>query len=113
MKYGSVIIFNAVLILGSAGLYYMIENRAALFGERSAPVIQESLSPQSNSDGGVTVTVAPESLSSSPWKFKLVFDTHTGSLDQDVAKIAVLIDDKGNTYRPLAWEGDPPGWASS
>lgn len=39
------------------------------------------------------------------WKFTLIFDTHTGSLDDDMVQAAVLTDDKGKTYRPVAWEG--------
>lgn len=36
-------------------------------------------------------------------------DTHSVELDQDVAKIAALVDDSGKEYKPLRWEGTPVG----
>jgi hypothetical protein len=38
-----------------------------------------------------------------------VLDTHTQDLSDDLVKSAVLLDDRGNQFRPLAWEGAAPG----
>ncbi len=39
----------------------------------------------------------------------MIFDTHSVNLDFDVAAIAQLRDEQGNTYGTPAWRGDPPG----
>ncbi len=43
------------------------------------------------------------------WKFTVVFTAHSGDLDQDPTKVAVLVDDKGSVYQPVSWEGPGPG----
>ena len=59
----------------------------------------------------VTVTVTPADLGteSREWKFDIVMSTHSVELDQDMATIAVLVDDFGKEYRPVRWEGVPAG----
>ena len=55
----------------------------------------------------VTIKVTPIELGGNAeiWKFEVVFDTHSGSLDEDPIKITVLTDDKGNSYPALLWTG--------
>jgi hypothetical protein len=59
----------------------------------------------------VTVTVAPIDIlsESKEWKFDIVMDTHSVELDQDMAKIAVLVDGQGKEYKPISWEGPVGG----
>lgn len=59
----------------------------------------------------VTIKITPVELGEdvSIWRFSVVFDAHSGSLDQDPTKVALLSDDKGNIYQPSAWEGPGPG----
>lgn len=59
----------------------------------------------------VTVTVTPTLLSaeSGEWKFDVIMDTHSVELDQDMTKVAMLIDDSGKEYSPVRWEGAPAG----
>ncbi len=59
----------------------------------------------------VTVKVTPVEFGNNvqTWKFQIVFDTHSGSLDEDLLRVAVLTDDNGNEYPPTAWEGTGPG----
>jgi hypothetical protein len=59
----------------------------------------------------VTVTVTPTLLSeeSEEWKFDVVMDTHSVELDQDMTKIAILIDEQGKEYKALNWEGPTGG----
>ena len=66
---------------------------------------------KTDNQANVTVTVTPLGLSpqSAEWKFEVALDTHSGSLDQDMAKSAVLTDDQGGEYKPVAWDGSPPG----
>lgn len=59
----------------------------------------------------VTITVTPSDISpnSQEWRFHVVMDTHSVELDQDMTRIAVLTDESGKEYKPLRWEGAPPG----
>jgi hypothetical protein len=59
----------------------------------------------------VTITVTPTLLSaeSGEWKFDVVMDTHSVELDQDMTKVAVLIDEQRKEYRALNWEGPTGG----
>ena len=59
----------------------------------------------------VTVTVTPTLLSaeSKEWKFDIIMDTHSVELDQDMTKIAILIDEQGKEYAPTKWEGPVGG----
>jgi hypothetical protein len=43
------------------------------------------------------------------WKFQVVFDTHSGSLDDDLLTVASIVDDRGNAYQPTVWEGPGSG----
>lgn len=59
---------------------------------------------------GLTVKVAPSPLNTDQKvEFKISFDTHMGSLNFDVARLASLEDNSGNRYEPASWSGDPPG----
>jgi len=59
---------------------------------------------------GLTVKVTPYTVPySQEVKFKINFDTHSGSLDFDVTQVAFLEDDSGNMYKPKGWDGSPPG----
>ena len=59
----------------------------------------------------VTVTVTPSDLGveSKEWKFDVVLNTHSVELDQDMTEVAALVDNSGNEYKPLRWEGAPAG----
>lgn len=66
--------------------------------------------PQVSNEGGVKVTVTRRNFLSETqiWDFQVVLETHTQSLDDDLARSSVLVAD-GKRYLPLAWEGAPPG----
>jgi hypothetical protein len=36
-------------------------------------------------------------------------NTHSVELDQDMTKIAILVDDQGKEYKPISWEGPVGG----
>lgn len=93
---------------------YMIVNK-----QKPLPITPPEISPtdqsvshetKEQSDGNVTVTVTPQELvAGKPTTFQIVFDTHSVDLDFAVANVAELRDEKGNTYGPPTWSGDPPG----
>jgi len=66
---------------------------------------------QRSSAGGVTVAVTPQNLAAGAksWDFKVVLDTHSGDLNDDLVKTATLLDDKGGRYVPVQWDGAGPG----
>lgn len=70
---------------------------------------QSSLEAKTDEQGQVTVKITPHTLRGGQWKFDVVLDTHSVDLDQDMMQVAELTDDKGNTYKPIAWEGATPG----
>ena len=69
-----------------------------------------NLPSRTNRAGAVEVTVTPEAVRyGEPLAFSIALNTHSGSLDVDLTRSALLGDDQGNAYLPTAWEGDPPG----
>lgn len=70
-----------------------------------------ALVAQTKEAGGVTIIATPLDISStaSVWQFKVVLDTHSGDLNQDMAAIGVIISDDGRQAKPLRWvEGSLP-----
>jgi hypothetical protein len=77
----------------------------------AAGAFAAELATQRSSAGGVTVAVTPQNLvaSAKSWDFKVVLDTHSGDLNDDLVKTVALLDDKGGRYVPVQWEGAGPG----
>jgi hypothetical protein len=85
---------------------------ASLFAVSAAfPAASAELGTQKSSEHGVTVAVTPQELSSNArtWDFKIVLDTHSGDLNDDLLKTAVLLDGTGTQHAPVAWDGAAPG----
>ena len=58
----------------------------------------------------VTVNVSPEQLAKGgPVKFKVRMSTHSVELGEDMIAVSELKDDQGQGYRPVNWQGSPPG----
>ncbi|MFA6270426.1 MAG: hypothetical protein WC657_04435 [Candidatus Paceibacterota bacterium] len=66
---------------------------------------------KTDEQANVTVTITPSDISidSKEWKFDVVMNTHSVELDQDMVKATILIDNPGEEYKPLRWEGAGPG----
>ena len=75
------------------------------------PVAGAELGTQKSSDRGVTVAVTPQNLSDDAkiWDFKIVLDTHSADLSDDLVKSAVLLDGTGAQHTPVGWDGAAPG----
>lgn len=74
------------------------------------PKNQPGFQSQVDEQGGIAFTVIPLELGSgNPVKLEIKIDTHSGSLDFDLMKAAILNDDKGNIYQPQEWQGSPSG----
>ena len=84
------------------------------FGQgREAPATSPAtinLSSKTNSQAGISFEVTPLDFSFGQLvKFEIKINTHSGSLDFDLAKTSILEDDSGNQYYPLEWQGSGPG----
>ncbi len=61
----------------------------------------DSSETRENSEAGVTITAVY--LGNNAFDVKL--DTHSGSLDYEMAKISYVRDSKGNIIKPDSWDG--------
>lgn len=79
--------------------------------ESVSGIEQKQWETKINEELPVTIKITPIKLGGNVeiCKFGVVFDMHSGSLDDDPMEIAVLADDKGKSYQPIAWEGSVPG----
>ena len=62
-----------------------------------------------NAVNGVTITVTPQLRAGESPSFKVVLDTHSQDLRDDLLNSSVLVDSAGNRYAPTAWDGPAPG----
>lgn len=67
------------------------------------------LQPQTNSEGGVSITVNSENFDFKNPQFLISFETHQGDLDFNIAEVAILTTNNTTEYRPLAWDGGTGG----
>ncbi len=74
------------------------------------PTGAAELAAQKKSSRGVTVDVTPRNVTETAqaWDFRIVLDTHSEVLNDDLVKSTVLVTG-GIRHTPLAWEGAPPG----
>ena len=75
------------------------------------PAAAAELATQKSSDRGVTVSVTPQNLGAGAksWDFKIVLETHSQDLSDDLTKSAVLLDGTGAQLLPVGWDGAAPG----
>ncbi len=71
---------------------------------------KNTYSPQTTSEGNIEVNVEPKvSEDEKLWNFQITLTTHSGSLDQDLAKTSLLFESNGKQLSPKSWEGSPLG----
>jgi len=108
-------IIFALILTGFIGLQFFNKSNENRGLQMQTPILSESVAPslnletQINSEGGVEVSVTPKSFSNKEWLFGIALNTHSKELTADLVKSVILIDDKGNEYKPIDWQGDPPG----
>ena len=92
-------VFVSALVFGAVLLEATPSFSAPAFVARSSDV------------AGIKVIVTPKALGAgvTVWEFTVVMDTHTKPLDDNLVQAAVLVDEGGRRYVPVAWQGDPPG----
>jgi len=101
--------FSPIIIVLAFLLYY--SSPSDQLSEQSADAEQKQWESKTDDRPPVTVKVTPVEFGqdAQTWKFRIVLDTHSGSLDDNLLRVAVLTDDKGKVYEPVAWEGAEPG----
>ncbi len=112
MKYIPLILITTAAVF--LVYFFFVVNRDVRESKTQSPAPQQqasqnSLETKTDDQGQVTIRVTPQTLSGTQWKFDVVLDTHSVDLGYDLMQIAELIDDKGNAYKPLAWEGSESG----
>ena len=115
MKSKNVLILVLVVVAVSVGFMIVSRERSSSETPRakatSGDANTKKWETRVDDQPPVTVEVTPIELGKNigVWKFAVVFDSHSVSLDDDPLKVATLFDDEGNSYQPTAWEGSGPG----
>lgn len=111
MKINKLILIIAGFILVVAGLFIVSRNRPDGLPVPSPAVQTSKWETKTDEQGPVTIKVTPLgfSLQATEWKFDVSLSTHSVELNQDMMKVAVLVDDQGRQYQPASWEGAPAG----
>lgn len=91
------------------GILALVAFFAVTFKKATAPETETLPSRASERNGIEFLATVAEFDSKNPVKFEVTIDTHSGSLDFDLAEVSTLEDDKGNQYEPISWEGSAPG----
>ncbi|MBE0619011.1 MAG: hypothetical protein IH605_00290 [Burkholderiales bacterium] len=81
---------------------------AMLYSLGGAAAELESQSSQANSVG-ISVKPVDVSVAAKTWQFQATLTTHSGALDDDLARTATLVDAAGKQQAALGWDGDPAG----
>ncbi|HQU09096.1 MAG TPA: hypothetical protein PLV25_03935, partial [Opitutales bacterium] len=104
----------ALAFVGGFLIFY--QNRSTEQKSPAPETVQQTGSAQKwetkiDDQANVNVVITPLDLSpqSAEWTFDVGMNTHSVELDQDMTKVAVLVDDQGKEYKPLAWAGPTGG----
>jgi hypothetical protein len=108
-------LLHAILIVGLATAVLVL-----VYPERKEDPVPAFLEDQkeltgfeTKTDGSslVTISVTPLNLSEQDemWEFDVVLDTHSVELDYDMVQVSTLLDNNRASYKPIEWQGDPPG----
>ncbi len=115
LKFSPIILALVFLLYYYFGVYHpqkqVLPSQNEQSEQESVNSGQTQWETKSDDQPPVAVTVTPIEFGqdAEQWRFTVVFDTHSGSLDQDPAKVILLSDDKGNVYQPVTWKGPGPG----
>jgi len=112
MEKSVITILSLIAFVGGFLIFYNPKPASSPTQENSSVSnTQQKWESKVDDQTSVTVTVTPSDLSaeSGEWKFDIVMSTHSVELDQDMTKVAILVDDFDKEYSPIRWEGAPAG----
>ncbi len=96
------------LIIGIVGIIAAALLINAVYVDNTTPTSSAALfSTKTNSEGNVSVMATP--IDQSDWSFEITLNTHSVDINEDLAQVSTLTDENGNEYKPIEWQGDPPG----
>ena len=96
----SILIISAISYLGFLGLNKILPRK-------TEPKI---FSSETSTAGVVEVEAIPKQLGpGQKMIFTLKLNNHSMSLDYDYTKMAIIVDDEGNIYKPIEWIGGVGG----
>lgn len=108
--FASLAILTAIFMFTTFPLHAATVSLASDINSDSTTTELKDLPMVLNSENGVSIDVTPLKFEfGKDVVFNIGLNTHQGSLDFDVAEIAMLRDSNGNVYSPLRWEGSLPG----
>ena len=114
MRYWRFIIFGLALVF--LIYYFAVYQDGKKERQQSAQTGQEQgvvkqWETKTDEQEPVLIKVTPTQLEkdAKEWKFNITFTTHSVELDLDPTQIAVLVNDKGASFKPTGWEGPGPG----
>ena len=98
------------LAIAAIAAYSCIDNFGAIRIIAASNAAGLGYAPQVSNEREIKVTATLQNIPSKAktWDFEVVLETHTKTLNDDLAKSSVLIAD-GKQYLPLGWKGAPPG----
>lgn len=102
-----------IIVFGAAvyKFYFSAGTNPLAGGIGNQNSVGSELSPQTNNEGAVEVSVVPQNFSptTQSWDFQIALNTHSEELDADMVEVSALVDEYGREYLPLSWDGAPPG----
>lgn len=107
IKQYKIILIAAAIFIVIVGLFFLglVKTNKKEASSQGSVILQ----PQTNSEGGVSITVNSENFDFKNPQFLISFETHQGDLDFNIAEVAILTTDNTTEYRPLAWDGGTGG----
>lgn len=110
MKKIAVLLFVSFFAMLVAFILVLKQNGGQTPAENKTVSAQKTFQKQVNKQGDVSVEVTPLSLlRGKEASFSVVFDTHSVNLDYDIASLAAIFDEKGQSYKAVAWTGGRGG----
>lgn len=104
-----------ILLIGSfiigLSLYWFVQQNTSVDAQISQQENSQKWETKIDAQANVTIVVTPLDISprANEWRFDIGMNTHSVELSQDLKKIASLIDDSGNVYQPILWDGPQEG----
>jgi hypothetical protein len=111
MKKTVTIIILVLAFIGGFLIFYKDRSPSDQQNKVTSVSTSQKWETKTDDQASVTVVVTPLDLlfQSKEWKFDIGMNTHSVELDQDMTKVAVLVDDQGKEYQAVSWQGPEGG----
>lgn len=110
MRYLIVFVIFATVVFGVFFLLKNIRQKNKILLPSPANQVL-GLELKNNNEGAVEIKIEPLNINSDAiiWNFRITMTTHSVELNNDLLEDALLIDNDGREYKPIAWDGPLPG----